>query len=134
MSDEEEGKGAAMVRAGKPLEHAMFLFNPPTGMDSAQMRRKARWALLVGVVVQIAVFWSTPIFLKTSGGLGQVFFFLFLMFYGLGFLLVPASVFRLMYGVPNPDDGNGIIRGFVAFVLFVLSCFASCYLYANLTR
>lgn len=122
------------MQAGKPLARLMFLFEPSPGMTTEEMRRKSRWALLAGVALQVSVFWSTPYFMRQTGGLGQVFMFLFLIFYGLGFLLVPASLFRLMYGVTNPHDGNGIIRGFVAFVLFLLSCFASCYVYANVTK
>lgn len=43
---------------------------------------------------------------------------------------MPASLFRVIYGATDPHDGNG----FVAFTLFLLTCFVSCSLYANLTK
>ena len=70
MSEDEE-KGAAMVQAGKPLARLMFLFEPPPGMTTEEMRRKSRWALLAGVALQVSVFWSTPYFMRQTGGLGK---------------------------------------------------------------
>lgn len=135
MSDEDEhAKARAMVSAAKPLERAMFLFNQPPGMESPEMRKKAGQVFGVSVALQIFVFWVTPYLMKYQGPVSQLGFFVMIAVFGSAFLLVPASLFRVLYGVTNPNDGNGIVRGFVAFTLFLVTCFVSCFLYANLSK
>jgi hypothetical protein len=136
MSDTEDEHAPArgMVRAAKPLERAMFLFNQPPGMETPEMRRKAAQVLGFSVALQVFVFWVTPYLMKYQGPVSQLGFFVMIAVFGAAFLLVPASLFRVIYGVTDKDDGNGIVRGFVAFTLFLLTCFASCYVYANITK
>jgi hypothetical protein len=133
--DDEHAEARAMVSAASPLERVMFLFNQPPGMATPEMRRKAAQVLGVGVALQVFVFWVTPDLMRVEGGPGsKVLMFVVLAVYGTAFLLVPASLFRIIYGVTYPHDGNGIVRGFVAFGLFLLSCFASCSVYGALTK
>lgn len=135
MSEQGAHEGArAMVRAAKPLEQVMFLFNQPPGMETPEMRRRAGRVFFAGLTLQVAVFWGTPYLMRYQGPVSRLGFFLVIAVFGTAFLLVPASLFRLIFGVTDANDGNGLVRGFVGFVLFLLSCFASCYVYANLTR
>lgn len=128
--------GQKMVAAAQPLERVMFLFNQPPGWSSADMRRKAGVVFAVSVVLVSIVFGITPTLMRMSGPISQMGFFVILMVYGTGFLLLPASLFRIIYGVTDPNDGFGykLVRGFVAFVLFLFTSFASCMIYGQITR
>lgn len=134
-TEDEHAEARAMVSAARPLERVMFLFNQPPGMATPEMRRMGALALGLGLSLQVLVFWVTPYLMRVDAGpASKVAVFVVLAVYGTAFLLVPASLFRIIYGVTNPYDGNGIVRGFVAFALFLLSCFASCYVYGALTK
>lgn len=132
MSDDIEAK--RMVAAAAPLERAMFLFNQPPGMETPEMRRKASRVLVVSAVLMAFMFWVTPVLMRVSGPVSKLGFFIVLAAYGSAFLLVPASLFRIIFGVTDPNDGNGIVRGMVGFVLFLVTSIGACLSYGFVSR
>jgi hypothetical protein len=127
--------GRRLVAGATPVfERVMFLFNPPGDMTPEQMRRKSLLALAGSAVLMALVYGLTPAMMRMRGPVSSLGFGFVLMFYGFSFLIVPASLFRLMFGITDKNDGNSIIRGFVAVVLFFVTAIGSCLLYGQINN
>lgn len=119
---------------GSPLQSTLFLFSPPPEMSSLDARRRA--AVIGGLsAVGVAVlFLVTPWLMRQHSG-GSVALPVIIFGFGVPYLLLPASLFRLAFGVPvNQSWAAKFLRGLVAAVLFVVTSVGSCLVAGQLNR
>lgn len=128
MSEEQAERVMAL---GGPLKYALFLFDPPAGMTAQDARRKALKVLGVGLGLMVIVYAGTPLLMRLKEG-GQTLMPVILVLFGSAFLLVPAALFRLIFGVVSDDSVSAKMgRWLVAVILFGVTSIGSCLLYGQ---
>jgi drug/metabolite transporter (DMT)-like permease len=119
---------------GSPLQSTLFLFNPPPDMSSTEARRRAAVIAGISAVAVAALFLVTPWLMQQHSG-GEAFLPIIIFGFGVPYLLLPASLFRLAFGVPADDSWSGkFFRGLAAAVLFVVTSVGSCLVAGQLNR
>lgn len=124
-----------MLMLGSPLATTLFLFTPPAGMTSGEARKRAAivFAASLGLVA-LAFIVLGYLTRNPQLSLGSWAFPVVLLIAGSGYLLLPASIFRMLFGIPESDDGfSRFLRGVFGFFLFIVVFIGSLVLYGQLT-
>lgn len=137
MNDPSVAKRQArvMLVLGAPLATTLFLFTPPPEMTSSEARKRAGIAFLASLVL-VALAFIVLGYLTAHPHLtfGKVGLPVVLLIAGSGYLLLPASLYRMVFGVPESTNaGLKFLRGIFAFGLFFVTFVGSLILYGQIT-
>lgn len=139
MSAQQDKRAAALFMGlGAPLAHTLWMFSPPPNMTDAEMRRRSKWMLLISLVLLLVAF-QVMLFLmrnRAPGASKELVATVAIFICGVPYLLIPASIFRLIFGVPTRGSGRFVrfLRGCAALLTFFITFIGSLVVLGFVTR